>query len=315
MSVAAARARWSALPGPARGILWMLASAFAFTAMLGTVKPASQNLHPFEVTFFRHFFTLIAMLPWILRLGPGTLRTKRFPLIALRGLLGFISTILWFYSVPKLALADATAINFTAPLWATVFAAVVLHEPVRLRRWTATAIGFAGVLVVVRPGFQEFSVWALVMLCGAACWGSQHIVLKMLSRTEPTNVIVCYHAILLTPAALILALFVWQTPGLVDILWLLALGALGTVGHLALARSFAAAEASVVLPFDFSKMPIAAAIGYVAFNEHPDLWTWVGAAIIVAAATYIARREAQIARANAPATKLGQIRTDPPGTA
>ena len=290
----------------------MLISAFAFTAMLGTVKPASKNLHPFEVTFFRHFFTLLVMLPWMLRLGVGNLRTKRFPLIALRGLLGFISTVLWFYAVPNLALADATAINFTAPLWATVFAALILHEPIRLRRWTATAIGFAGVLVVLRPGFQDFSVWALVMLVGAACWGSQHIVLKTLSRTEPTNVIVCYHAILLTPVALILSLFVWRTPGLVDILWLVALGSLGTVGHLCLARSFAAAEASVVLPFDFSKMPIAAAIGYIAFDEHPDLWTWAGAALIVAAATYIARREAQIARANAAAARA---RSGPPGTA
>lgn len=308
--VAAAKARWTALPGTVRGILWMLASAFAFTAMLGTVKPASQHLHPFEVTFFRHAFTLMIMLPWMLRLGVNNLRTKRFPLIALRGLLGFVSTVLWFYAVPHLALADATAINFTAPLWATVFAALILHEPVRLRRWTATAVGFAGVLVVLRPGLEEFSVWAVVMLFGAASWGSQHIVLKMLSRTEPANVIVCYHAILLTPAALILSLFVWRTPGLADILWLLALGALGTIGHLCLARSFAAAEASVVLPFDFSKMPIAAAIGYIAFDEHPDLWTWAGAALIVAAATYIARREAQIARATTTA-----VRSDPPGRA
>jgi len=308
VTLAAAKARWSALPGTTRGIL--LASGFAFTAMLGTVKPASQNLHPFEVTFFRHLFTLLVMLPWMLRLGPGTLRTKRFPLIALRGLLGFISTVLWFYAVPRLALADATAINFTAPLWATVFAAIILHEPVRLRRWTATAIGFAGVLVVLRPGFQDLSAWALVMLVAAACWGSQHIVLKALSRTEPTNVIVCYHAILLTPAALILSLFVWRTPGWEDVFWLLMLGACGTIGHLALARAFAAAEASVVLPFDFSKMPVAAAIGYIAFDEHPDLWTWAGAALIVGASAYIARREAQVARAAA-----AKARSGPPGTA
>lgn len=307
-----AKTRWAALPGPARGILWMLASAVAFTGMLGAVKPASANLHPFEVTFFRHLFTLLVMVPWMLRLGPGSLRTRRFPLIALRGLLGFISTILWFYAVPNLALADATAVNFTAPLWATLFAALILHERVRLRRWTATAIGFAGVLIVVRPGFQDFSIWAVVMLVGAACWGSQHIVLKMLSRTESTDAIVCYHAILLTPAALILSLFVWRTPGLSDILWLVALGALGTIGHLCLARSFAAAEASVVLPFDFSKMPIAAAIGYVAFDERPDLWTWAGAALIVGAATYIARREAQLARAKAGTQPA--VRSGPPGT-
>ncbi len=314
MIPAATKARWAALPSTTRGILWMLASALTFTAMLATVKPASQNLHPFEVTFFRHVFTLFVMLPLILRVGISALKTDKFPLIALRGLLGFASTVLWFYAVPHLALADATAINFTAPLWATVFAAVILHEPVRLRRWTATAIGFAGVLVVLRPGFHEFSVWALVMLIAAACWGSQHIVLKTLSRTIPANVIVCYHAILLSPAALIMALFVWRTPSWGDAFWLVALGICGTLGHLALARSFAAAQASVVLPFDFSKMPIAALIGYLAFGERPDLWTWAGAALIVSASAYIARREAQIARANAAAAKA-KARSGPPGTA
>jgi drug/metabolite transporter (DMT)-like permease len=274
------------------------------------VKPASQNLHPFEVTFFRHVFTLFVMLPLLMKLGPGALRTGKFPLILLRGLFGFASTVLWFYAVPNLPLANATAINFTAPLWATLFAAVILHEPVRIRRWIATAVGFAGVLVVLRPGFTDFSVWALVMLIAAACWGSQHIVLKSLSRTVPANVIVCYHAILLSPMALILSLFVWRTPGLEDIFWLVTLGLCGTAGHLALARSFAAAEASVVLPFDFSKMPIAAAIGYFAFDEHPDLWTWAGAALIVSASAYIARREAQLARAAAQAAKTGR-----PGTA
>lgn len=310
MTITAAKARWAALPGTTRGILWMLISAFTFTAMLAAVKPASQNLHPFEVAFFRHVFTLFVMLPLLLRLGPGALRTGKFPLILLRGFFGFASTVLWFYAVPNLALANATAINFTAPLWATLFAAVILHEPVRMRRWIATGVGFAGVLVVLRPGFAHFSIWALVMLIAAACWGSQHIVLKSLSRTVPANVIVCYHAILLSPMALILSLFVWQTPGWSDVFWLMALGICGTFGHLALARSFSAAEASVVLPFDFSKMPIAALIGYVAFDEHPDLWTWVGAALIVSASAYIARREAQLARAAAQAARSGR-----PGTA
>ncbi|MFO0996336.1 MAG: DMT family transporter [Alphaproteobacteria bacterium] len=314
MSDAVEAAKTSRLSGPIRGALWMIAAGTSFTAMLGVLRPATAHLHPFEVAFFRQLITLSLIMPWLLRNGVATMRTRRLPLIGLRALLGLASTLCWFYGVPHIPLAQSTAINFTSPLWATAFAAIILGETVRLRRWTATAIGFAGILIVLRPGFQEFSDFALIVLAGSAAWGSQHIVLKTLSRTERADVILGYHALLLTPIALLFALPFWITPSWTDLFWLALIGALGTSGHLCLTRSFAAADASVVLPFDFAKMPIATMIGFLAYGERPDLWTWVGAAVILTSSVYIARREAVLARRGERAA-TPSLRSDPPGTA
>jgi drug/metabolite transporter (DMT)-like permease len=314
MTAADIRYRLARLSGPTRGALWMVAAGLSFTTMLGVLRPATENLHPFEVAFFRQLITLSLIMPWLLRTGISTMRTRRFPLIGLRALLGLTSTLCWFYGVPHIPLAESTAINFTSPLWATAFAAIILGEQVRLRRWSATAIGFCGVLIVLRPGFYDFSDFALIVLAGSAAWGCQHIVLKTLSRTERADVILGYHALLLTPIAFAFAMPFWITPSWTDLIWLGLIGALGTAGHLCLTRSFAAAEASVVLPFDFAKMPLAALIGYLAYGEHPDVWTWVGAVIILASSVYIARREAVLARSG---ERVGTVaaRTDPPGTA
>ena len=307
--IAVARARWRRMSSPARGAIWMIAAGICFTSMLGVVKPASENLHAFEIAFFRHFITLFLMIPVFARTGLPRPQDRNLPIIGFRALLGFLSSVCWFYGVPQIPLADSTAINFTSPLWATLFAALILGEQVRLRRWTATAIGFAGVLVVLRPGFSEIPIHAFVVLAGAACWGTQHIVLRRLSQREPVNVILTYHAVFLSAMALVPAVFVWVTPSAADMAWLVVLGIFGTLGHLCLARSFAAAEASVVLPYDYTKMPIAAAIGYFAYGEQPDAMTWAGAAMILAASVYTARREHQIARAER------ALRTGPPGTA
>ena len=275
----------------------MVLAAGCFTTMLSTIRFVAQDLHPFEIAFFRFLVTALWMAPALIRfLRITRLAVPNKKLYALRALFGCCSTLAWFYGVPHMPLSDAIAINFTAPLWATVFAALILHEIVRLRRWSAVILGFVGVLIVLRPGFAEVSDAALILLLASAAWGSQHIVLKMLSRTEPVNVIVAVHAILLLPLTLTAAFFVWTWPSLDNLMWLAGMGTLGTMGHIFLTRAFAAADASVVLPFDFAKMPIAVLIGWFAFGEPTDLWTWIGAAVIVASTGYIARREARFAR-------------------
>ncbi len=308
-----ARARWDALPGTVRGAVWMVLAGFFFTAMLGVVKPASANLHPLAVAFYRHAITLFLMVPVFLRSGLPLPRRESLGLVGLRGLLGFIATACWFYAVPNVPLADSTAINFTAPLWATIFATLILGEKVRARRWSATVVGFLGVLVVLRPGFVEIPVHLFVVLTGAAAWGVQHVVLRRLSQRESVSVILACHAVILCTFALGPALYFWTTPSWADAAWIVVLGVLGTLGHMCLARSFAAAEASAVLPFDYTKMPVAALIGFYAYGEALDAYTFTGAAMILGASVYIARREAQLARAakrDAP-----PLRSDPPGTA
>lgn len=285
------------LSPPIQGAIWMVMAATCFTAMLSTIRFVAQDLHPFEIAFFRYLVTMIWMAPTLIRFLRTTgLAVPHKGLYGLRALFGGISTLAWFYGVPFMPLSDAIAINFTAPLWATVFAALILHEIVRLRRWSAVILGFVGVLIVLRPGFVEVSDAALILLLASAAWGSQHIVLKMLSRTEPVNVIVAMHAIMLLPLTFIASLFFWTMPTVDNLIWLAGMGTLGTLGHIFLTRAFAAADASIVLPFDFAKMPIAVLIGWFVFGEPTDVWTWVGATVIVASTGYIARREAQIAR-------------------
>ncbi|HJS33128.1 MAG TPA: DMT family transporter, partial [Alphaproteobacteria bacterium] len=191
----------------------------------------------------------------------------------------------------------ATALSFTAPLFATICAVVVLGETVRLRRWTATIVGFAGAMIVLRPGFQAIGLPELLVLASAATAGLSAITVKQLTRSEPPNAIVTYMTLYIMPPSLVFALFVWVTPPWATIPWLVVLGLFATLGHQAMTRAFVATDTSLVMSFDFARLPFVAIIAWFAFGETPDIWTWVGAAVIVAATVYIAHRESRLARA------------------
>jgi drug/metabolite transporter (DMT)-like permease len=286
----------NAIPAPLRGGLWMMGAALCFTVMLSLIHPLAEELHPFEIAFLRNIFAVLFMAPWIWRALPAFRETRNLRLFILRALFSFAAMLLWYYGIPLIPLADAIAINFTSPLWATVFAAVILGEAVRARRWAATMVGFCGVLIVVRPGFEAMTAATAMMLLSSVGWGCQHIALKKLSGMEQVSVIVAMQAILLTPLSFVPALFVWTTPSWGALGWAAAMAAIGTCAHICLTRAFRAADASAVLPFDFAKMPFAAAIGWFFFAEGVDAWTWAGSAVIVASTAYIARREAIAAR-------------------
>ena len=275
----------------------MVGAAFCFTVMLSLIRPLAAELHPFEIAFLRNAFAVLFLAPWIWRALPAFRATRNLGLFALRALFSFAAMLLWYYGIPLIPLADAIAINFTSPLWATVFAALVLGEAVRARRWSATMVGFCGVLIVVRPGFEAITAATAMMMLSSVGWGCQHIALKKLSGLEKVSVIVSMQALLLTPLSLVPALFVWTTPSWGALGWAVAMAAIGTCAHICLTRAFRAADASAVLPFDFAKMPFAAAIGWFVFAEGVDAWTWAGSAVIVASTAYIARREARAARA------------------
>jgi drug/metabolite transporter (DMT)-like permease len=202
----------------------------------------------------------------------------------------------WFYGITIVPLATATAVNFTAPLFATMAAALVLHEDVRLRRWIAVVIGFVGVLVIMRPGRESLDPMLLLILLSAASSAMNNITVKYLVRTERPNTIVALFSVYLTPLSLIPALFVWEWPDLKSLGALIGLGIIGTLAHLSVARAYLAADASACAPYEFVRLPYAALIGYLLFGEVSDGWTWVGAAIIAGAAIYVAHREAKLAR-------------------
>ena len=285
------------IPLPVQGALLMTGAALGFSCMNALIRAGSLELEPIQIVFFRNAFALLFMLPWLARAGAAGLRTRRLGFHGLRAAIGLIAMTCWFYSVSLLPLAQAVSLNYTVPLFATVGAALVLGETVRARRWTATIVGFLGVLAIVRPGFQEVTPAMALPILAAIFMATAALLIKSLSNTENPNAMVFYMNLFLAPMSLLPALFVWVWPSW-EVLGLMALvGGLATCSHLLLTRAYAKADASAVIPFHYMQLPFVALIAFVAFGEVPALWTLVGAAVIAGAAIYITHREAKVARA------------------
>jgi drug/metabolite transporter (DMT)-like permease len=189
----------------------------------------------------------------------------------------------WFYALSAIPIGEVTAISFLAPVFGTLGAIFLLGEKVRLRRWTAILVGFLGAMIILRPG-------------NAVSVGIVAIMIKQLTAGDDPDKIVFLTNLMLTPLSLLPALAVWTWPSPDALLPVLGLGVTAVLGHVALVRGYAATDASLAMTFEFSRLPFAVAIGYLAFGETIDGWTWVGAAVIFAASVYIVRREAQLAR-------------------
>jgi S-adenosylmethionine uptake transporter len=279
---------------------WMLAACFGFAIMIGLIRHvADSGMHPFEIAFFRNFFGLVAVLPWIWRGGFAILSTGKQTLHAARAATGTASMLCWFSAVALMPLTEAVALSFTGPIFVTILAALMLGETVRLRRWTAVTVGFLGTLVILRPGAEAAaaSLFAAgLVLASAVTSAASTITIKHLSKTEPANAIVAYMVIYLTPLTLVPALFVWTWPSWSQLGFLLALGTVATLAHLCYTRALREADASAVMPFDFARLVFSALIGFFVFHETSSVWTWVGAAIILASAAYITHREARALR-------------------
>lgn len=282
---------------PLKGVLWMVVAAFFFAVSVGLVRHIAANIDAFEQTFWRQFLGLLIILPFVWRNGIVGLRTRQLKTNLLRNAIGYAGISLSFYAVTLIPIAEAMALQFTLPLFTIVFAMLVLHEKVGVHRWTATAIGFLGALVILRPGMIPIAFGALVALASAAFLAMSDTLVRRLSRTESTLMIVFYGYLLQAPIALAVALPNWVTPSAADWPWLIALGACSFIAQWGLSRAFVIAEASLVSPILFLRLPIVAIIGYFFFAQVPDIWTWVGAFIIFGSSYYAARRETMHHRA------------------
>lgn len=307
MIVSRLLAAFAGLPSPVRGaILGITATAF-FAGMIGCIRQLALDLPPLEIVLFRNLFSFAFMLPWLAVAGVSVLRTQHHKLYLGRSTIGFISMCLWFTGVSYLPLNESTALSFTAPLFASVCAVVVLGEVIRLRRWTATLIGFLGTMIILRPGFAELTWPQAVILASAITSGINTVMVKQLTRTESPNAIVTYMTLYALPFSLIAASFVWVTPPLHTWPFILLLGLFATLGHLCLTRAFFCMDASSVVALDFFRLPFVALIAWFFFSESPDIWTWMGAAVIVASTVYITHREAVVARTQRAATPATPI--------
>jgi len=281
------------LPPSLLGIGLMTVATVGFAAMHGGVRYLSLELelHPFEIAFFRNLFGLLVLAPWFLRQGLQPLETERFGLHALRAVINVAAMLLFFMGLALTPVAQVQALAFTAPLFASLLAVVFLGERMRLRRWTALIVGFAGALIIIRPGAAPLDTGSLLVLASAAIWSLAVIVIKTLSRTDSSVTITAFMVVLMTPMSLVPAVFVWQWPDPWQLTWLVFVGVSGTLAQLAMAQSLYLADTTTVMPLDFMKLIWGSIIGYLAFSEVPHAGVWIGGGVILASATYIAIRE------------------------
>ena len=280
------------IPGPVRGALWMVTFCFLLASQAVFIRRVSAEIHPFEIVLFRNAFALLFLAPVYWHFGIEGMRTRAWDLYVLAFIFMGASPLAWFLAIAMMPMAEMIALTFTSPLFGTIGGALILGEIVRWRRWAAIVAGFVGAMIILRPGVAAVSPPALIALLASVFIASGALTLRRLSATENPNAIVLWTSLVITPISAVPAAFVWTTPSLESVAWMAGLGLVSLLAHIAWVRSFAAADVSAVMPFNFTKLLFAALFGYLFFAEKPDAWMWAGAAIIFAATLYTGRREA-----------------------
>ncbi len=282
------------LPAALRGILFMLAATVFLASMHSIVRYLSADLHPFVIVFFRSFFGLVAILPLIAKAGIGVLATSHPKLHFLRIFIGLLAMLSWFYALSEVPVTNATALSFSATIFATLAAWLILGEKMRMRRWLAIFTGLAGVVVVLRPGLAGFNAYALLVIASTMAWGTSVTIVKKLSATESTTCIIAWMGAGISVLSLLPALLYWQWPDLQQMAWLFLVGVLATGGHFCMTSALRIADTAVVMSVDFMRLIWTSIIGYALFADLLDRWTLIGSVIIFSSAWYILFRESRL---------------------
>jgi len=281
------------LSGTTMGLLLMVLATIFFASMHSMVRHAGADMHPFVLVFFRNLFSFIVVIPLLMRAGRGALKSNHYSLLFLRGVIGITAMLAWFYGLVHVPITEATTLSFTAAIFTALTAIIFLGERVRFRRWAAIICGFIGVLVVLRPSTDNFNPVMLIILFSAMFWALSITLIKHMSKTDTSTSLVAWMTIILTLLSFPLALYYWQWPVGEQWLWLMAIGVLGSFGHLCMARALTLADITAVMSIDFFRLVWSALIGVYFFGDQMQLATWLGAAIIFASGLYIIFRESK----------------------
>ena len=283
--------RFGLWPDNLKGAAVLMLAAFGFALMIALIKLAGERLPVVEILFVRQLGMVAILVPALARGFPGALVTARPGLQALRVALALVAMLCGFTAVVHMPLADATALGFAKGFFVTIFAVAVLGERVGAHRWSAVALGFVGVLVMMRPGSDGFTLYAVLAVVGAAAAGAVMVVIRLLTRTESGTTILAWQAIGVGVVMAGPALWAWVAPTPRE--WLL-LGAIGAVSYVAQRLNILAyrfGEASLLASLDYVRLLYATALGWWLFDSLPGTATWVGAGIIVLASVYTVYRE------------------------
>ena len=285
--------RFDDLPDNVKGSLILMLAAFGFALMVALIKLAGARLPVTQILFVRQLGMTLILAPVLLPRFAETMRTTRLGLQLARIALAVVAMTCGFTAVVEMPLADATALGFAKSFFVTIFAVIVLKESVGPYRWSAVAIGFVGVLVMLRPGADGVSVHGLLAIAGAAAAGAVMVIIRLLSRTESTTTILAFQAIGVGLVMAVPAWLGWVAPTPHEWLLLALIGVVSYFAQKANVIAYRYGEASLLASLDYVRLVYATLLGWLLFEQLPGVSTWAGALIIVLASIYTVHREAK----------------------
>jgi drug/metabolite transporter (DMT)-like permease len=290
------------------GIFWMLVTGLCFVAVTAIVKFLGPRIPPAEQAFLRYFLGLAFLLPMLRPMLRTRLSGRMWGMFAARGVFHAMGVMLWFYAMTRIPLAEVTAINYLAPVYVTLGAALFLGEKLALRRIVAVLVALLGAAVILRPGFRVVEPGHMAMLLAAVVFGGSYLLAKVMADRVSAPVVVGMLSIWVTAALAPFAYAVWVTPTLTELAILFGVACFATAGHYTMTLAFAAAPVAVTQPVTFLQLVWATALGAVVFAEPVDIWVVLGGGLILGSVTFITWREAMLNRQPitppTPATKV-----------
>ncbi len=276
----------------------MCAAVALFPFLNAGVKYLSDGYSTGMIVWSRYAgHMLIMVVIYMPSRGGALFKTGQLPTQILRSLLLFSSTAFYFSALPFLPLATAASISFTAPFIVTGLSIFVLGERVGPRRWAAVVIGFIGMLIIIRPGGEGFHWAGLLVLASATSYAIYQVMTRRMAGRDDSTTTAAYTALVGAVVSTLALPMTWATPASwLDAGVLLSLGLVGGLGHQLVIKSFQYGEASVITPFTYGQLLGATVLGYLIFGDFPDLWTWLGVAIIVGCGIYVAYRESRLSK-------------------
>jgi len=269
----------------------MSGAVLSFAVMAVAVRELLRHVGILEILALRTVVSLLVVCAIVSRHGFATLRTRRVPEHAARALLHLGGQFCWMYAIAALTLATVFAIEFTMPVWTAVLAAIFLHERLTAPRLVQLVLGLAGVMIILRPGLGAFHPAALVMVLGSVFYASNMIFTKRLSATDSPLAVTFWMSVVQLPVTAVAAAPQWVMPSIADLPWILAIGCGSFAAHYSMTRAMKVADATVVVPIDFIRLPLIAVVGALFYNEPFDPMVIAGATVIFVGTYFSLSRE------------------------
>jgi len=279
------------LPDNLKGIVFLMLASFVFSIMALLIKLLGQHLHITQILLVRQIGMTIMVAPAILRNFPGSLRSERPGLQLIRVCCALVAMLCGFTAVIYLPLADATAIFFAKSFFVTILAVLILGETVGVYRWSAVLVGFLGVMIMLQPGTDNYSVYGLLSLAGAAGAAAVMISLRLLSRIDSPDTIMIYAVLGVGVVMILPGIYFWQEPAALEWLLLIAVGVVSYFAQKCNIFAYKHGEASLLASLDYVRLLWATLFGFLIFGQFPGGSIWLGATIVIAAAIFMIYRE------------------------